>query len=99
MKGLAAFSVARIEEGTHLCCWDNGAVTPIRVAVWPVAGGVDPAALLAEKRRDIVSRMPPVVRIHQLDFKCVDLRSGGVHAAGDAGYLLAALPLPEELNT
>ena len=99
VKGLAAVPLAQLEQGTHLCCSKSGAVTPIQVTVWPVADGGDPTSVLAENRRDAVVRMLPVVRIHQLDGKCVDLRSGGVYPAIDAGYLLAALLLPEELRS
>jgi ATP-dependent Clp protease ATP-binding subunit ClpC len=99
VKGLAALPLAQLEQGTHLCCSKSGTVTPIQVTVWPIADSVDPASALAEKRCDAVVRMLPVVRVHQFDGKCVDLRSGSVFPALDTGHLLAALPLPEELRS
>jgi ATP-dependent Clp protease ATP-binding subunit ClpC len=86
VKGLAAWPLARLEHGTHLCCSTRGIVVPIQVtaSVERLAGRPE-------------FELPPVVRIHQEEGKHVDLRSGSVYAKVSPAWLLAALPLPEEL--
>ncbi len=45
-KGLAAWPVAKLEEGTHLCCPNHGGIAPIQVMVWPVPEGGNPRSVL-----------------------------------------------------
>ncbi|HZZ77750.1 MAG TPA: AAA family ATPase [Gemmataceae bacterium] len=55
VKGLAAWPIASLEAGTHLCCPNRGGVTPIQVMVWPVPADATPESVLAvhlQERRD-----------------------------------------------
>ena len=55
IKGIAALPLARLEEGTQLCCPSHGGIVPVQVMVWPVPGEADPLAVLEarlEQRMD-----------------------------------------------
>src|SRR5262249_51500387 len=52
VQGPGALLLSRGEEGTHLFCPMHGGLVCVQVQVWPVPAGVEPRALLAERRHE-----------------------------------------------